>query len=78
VNARSQRLEVLLEAERTASTHAECPDHRGQWYHKSTGHCSCGAGHRDWATGRDTRCGGEHYYTRRHGVWVCVRCGSAS
>ena len=46
MNARSQRLEVLLEAERTAR--------------------------------EDTQCGGEHYYVRRHGVWVCVRCGGVA
>jgi hypothetical protein len=27
------------------NTHAACPTHDGQWFHKSTGACSCGSSH---------------------------------
>ena len=29
----------------TTETHDKCPDYAGQWFHKSTGACSCGATH---------------------------------
>jgi len=29
----------------TTETHDKCPDYAGQWFHRSTGACSCGATH---------------------------------
>lgn len=42
----SRYSEMVLAADVQANTtHAACPTHPGQWFHKSTGACSCGAGH---------------------------------
>ena len=41
----------LNRLEGQGTTHAPCPTYPGQWFHKSTGACSCGASHQQGTGG---------------------------